>query len=618
MRPDKRSYRPIEDYALIGNGFGSALVARDGSIDWCCLTRFDAPPVFSRLLDRIRGGFFQIVPEEPHEVSRAYLPSTNILETTFKTSGGTAKLTDFMLMPHDGSPRPLLVRLVSGLAGEIALRAVYRPHAGFAQTFPPLAVDGEKVSAPGCPAFLSDTPFAEKDGAACARLHVHEGSEHVFCLFDEDASEISCPSASELLQHARTRWSDWVQDANYAGPLEQELIRSALVLKALTYQPTGAMVAAPTTSLPEVVGGVRNWDYRFCWLRDSCLAFYALKKFGYVAEAGDFFSFINDIAHRREVSLKPLYPVDGVADMHEKVVDHFEGWQGSAPVRVGNKASEQHQIDTYGQVLDLMYMHVRLGGALDDKTKITGTCLADHVAREWRKPDNGLWEPRLEPKRYLHAAIMNWAALDRAIALFGEKREWCEARTAIEKDIKTEGVHPEHGYLTQAFGEDAVDASVLVAPMVGFPVDHDVFARTVDTVIEQLARGPLVYRYLNDDGLPGHEGTFLLCAFWLVDALAWLDRGEEAARRFEDLRKLANDVGLYPEEIAEDGRFLGNFPQAFSHLGFLHSALVLDLYREGGPEALRGTYADRTLRETRHRQAPRIGGNDGGAAEMRR
>ena len=603
-----RPYQPIEHYALIGNCHGAALVARDGAIDWCCLERFDAPPVFSRLLDRRRGGFFELRPEEDFEVSRSYLPQTNILETTFATASGMARLIDLMLPPPEGPPGPELVRILSGVSGRLRFRLRFRPLPGFATAFPPLRVERHLAAAEGCPSLLSDEPLSLEEGCATARFTLSGGAHAAFRLFRAGAAtEEDREDVYDRLERARQGWVSWSGIRSYDGPLQDDLVRSALVLKALTYEPSGALVAAPTTSLPEEIGGIRNWDYRFCWLRDSCLAFYALKKFGHVRESERFFDFVRHLSLRDDGGLRPLYAIDGRGEgLEERGIAHFEGWCGSAPVREGNGAADQHQADVYGQLLDLVHLRHRLGGEIDGEARAQIARMADYVTKVWREPDNGLWEPRLPPTRYLHAVLMNWVALDRAIHLLGEREEWRAARDAIVAEVNGPGVHPHGGYLTQSFGSDAVDASVLLAPMLGFPVDEAVFNRTVDEIIRQLGHGALVYRYKTEDGLPGHEGTFLLCAFWLVDALAWLGREEEARQRFDALRALANDVGLFPEEIAEDGTFLGSFPQAFSHLGFLHSAMVLDLLRHGGREAVRGTYADRTLRETPSRRVVRL------------
>ncbi|MFF8802150.1 MULTISPECIES: glycoside hydrolase family 15 protein [unclassified Methylobacterium] len=609
--PHDRPYQPIEAYALLSNCEGCALVARDGGIDWACLERFDDDPAFSRLLDRARGGHFTIRPTERFETARQYLSRSNILETTFTTQTGFVTLHDFMVGPEGGEGRPRLVRLVTGISGRVPMIAQYRPLAGFAERFAPLRADRGRVTAEGCPGLVSDATFAMEGEVAAARFTVEGGGEQSFALYLEAPPE-TCPDARALMEATRRAWVLWTQDAAYIGPLADELMRSALVLKALTYEPTGAIIAAATTSLPEEIGGIRNWDYRFCWIRDACLSFYVLKKFGMIREAEAFFGFVTALCERAEGRLKPLYSISGEADLREIQVEHFEGWRGSAPVRHGNEAAEQHQADAYGQVLDLLYFHERLGGTMPEAMRAHGARLADVSAAHWHEPDAGLWEPRKPEQRYLHAAIMNWVALDRAIRLFGEREAWCRERDRIVACVNGEGIHRD-GYYPQYIGGDAVDAALLIAPMVGFPVDEAAFARTVDTVIERLGHGHLVYRYKNDDGLPGHEGTFLLCAFWLVDALLWLGRDEEASTRFQALRAMQNDVGLYAEEAAEDDTFLGNFPQAFSHLGFIHSALMLDLYEHGGRDAVRGTYADRSLRETDSRRAPSIAGAEAGA-----
>ncbi|MDH2311481.1 glycoside hydrolase family 15 protein [Methylobacterium brachiatum] len=602
--PGERPYQPIEAYALIGNCEGCALVARDGSIDWACLERFDAEPTFSRLLDRRRGGHFTIRPAGRYETTRQYLSRSNILETTFTTRDGFITLHDFMVGPEGGPDRPRLVRRVSGMSGQVPMVVAYRPLAGFAERFARPAIDGGRVVTPGCPSLLADVTLAPDGDGASVRFTLAAGQERSFSLYT-DTLPNAPPDTRTLMERTRKAWVLWTQDAAYTGPLADELIRSALVLKALTYAPTGAIVAAATTSLPEEIGGIRNWDYRFCWIRDACLSFYVLKKFGMLREAEAFFGFVTDLCERAEGRLRPLYSVAGEGDLTETTIAHFEGWRGSAPVRAGNEAAEQHQADAYGQVLDLLYLYTRLGGTLPEAMQGHGARLADISAAHWHKPDAGLWEPRKPEQRYLHAAIMNWVALDRAIRLFGPRENWCRERDRIVACVNREGIHRD-GYYPQYLGGDDVDAALLMAPMVGFPVDEAAFARTVDVVIERLGRGHLVYRYRNDDGLPGHEGTFLLCAFWLVDALLWLGREEEARTRFNALRALQNDVGLYAEEAAEDGTFLGNFPQAFSHLGFIHSALMLDLFEHGGRAAVQGTYADRSLRETALRRVPEL------------
>lgn len=596
-------YLPIEDYALLSNSLGTALVSRQGSVDWACLERFDVPPTFSRILDAERGGHFSIAPTCEHTVTRRYIPRTNVLQTIYRTADGVASLTDFMVLPEaQWASGAHLVRVVRCVAGRVALRASYRPLAGFATSFAPLSVDGGRIRSDGSPTLLSDRRWTIKDGVAICEDEIVADAVWRFAIAPDDR-RIDLDEVVKAYDETVLFWENWASGSLYQGSREDEVIRSALVLRGLTCSQSGAVIAAATTSLPEEIGGVRNWDYRYCWIRDACLSYYALFKFGTSDEAESFFDFTARLLAQDDGHLKPLYAIDGTT--HEEVeIAHFDGYRGSRPVRTGNGASSQTQLDIYGQMFDLILLHRTVGGVPTEG--IDGAChaIADMIAAAWDEPDDGLWEPRCKPKFYVHSAIMNWVVLDRAVRLFGERDNWVEARDAITAKVNGKGVHRERRCLTQVFGEDAVDASLLLAPMVGFPVDRDVFERTVDAIIADLADGSLVHRYKTPDGLPGEEGTFLICAFWLVDALAWLGRGEEALRRYEQLRALMNDVGLYPEEISREGRFLGNFPQAFSHLSFIHSTFVLDLYREGGAAFTAGTYADRAMRETKFRTAP--------------
>lgn len=593
---------------MLGDCHGAALVSRHGSIDWAVFDRFDAEPTFSRLLDARRGGYFEIRPSGEYDVERRYIARSNVLETVYRTNEGVASLTDAMIVPPAGADRRAhLVRIVRGIAGKVGLRVVYRPLAGFAEEPTPLDVAADVVRAAGCPTLHAECGWRLEDGAAVAEFDLDVDETRDFILTPENGDGLTGGEAATLMRETLTFWTDWARKALYHGTKQERVTRSALILKAMTYDPAGSIVAAPTTSLPETIGGVRNWDYRFCWVRDACLTFYALKKFGAVDEAERFFAFMANLLEQEDGRLKPLYTIEGDPCAQEREIAHFEGYRGSRPVRHGNLAAEQDQLDVYGQMLDMVYLYRQLGG--EPGARIEKACrdVADLVAEGWRAPDNGLWEPRVTPRRYTHAAIMNWVALDRAIRMFGPRDIWVRERDAIVAAVHEEAVDPRGGYLTQSFGSPATDAAVLIAPMVDFPIDRDVFSRTVDRVIADLGRGPLVHRYCNDDGLPGEEGTFLLCAFWLVDALAWLGRGDEAFHRYDALRALSNDVGLYPEEISEEGLFLGNFPQAFSHIGFIQTTLLLDLYRHGGAEAVRGTYADRALRATPNRERPFYG-----------
>lgn len=608
----ERDFLPIRDYALIGDCHGAALVGRDGSLDWCCFDRFDAPPSFARLLDRRQGGFQLLRPEGAvQRVTRHYVEGSALLETCFETGGGSVAVTDFMpvspLAFGGIGPAGWVVRIAEGRGGEVPMRLSHRPIRDLGAGLPPLSLaeDGQAVLAKGCPTLHGELPFSLHGTADPATLcfTLRAGERRVFVLAPEGV-DAGAPRLIAGLFAERTLgfWRDWTGRIPYAGPYRGAVMRSALVLKLLTYHPTGAMVAAPTTSLPEAIGGCRNWDYRYCWPRDACFALYTLQKLGLAAETDGFFRFLMHAAETTLPHVPPLFAIDGKHWPAERVVEQAEGYMGSRPVRVGNGAVAQHQLDVYGQLLDLLHFHARANGDLPRHLRDVGCALADYVAAHWQEPDHGIWEPRLDPRRHVHSAIMSWTALHRARDLFGPRAAWSQAEREILGEIRSRGVHPRLGALTQVLGGEALDAAVLVAPMVGLPVEEETLARTVDAVATQLGEGPLVWRYRNEDGLPGQEGSFLVCAFWLVDALLALGRGEEARARFEGLVARGNDLGLFPEEMAADGTFLGNFPQAFTHLGLVQSALLLELYAAGGAAAVRGTHADRGRRMAERRR----------------
>lgn len=600
----ERDFLPLRDYALIGDCHGAALVGRDGSIDWCSFKRFDADPVFARLLDRARGGFSLLRPAGAVDAThRRYKDQGAILETVFETAAGSVVVTD--LMPI-AAPRPdtaagppgWIIRIVEGQQGKVPMRAAHRPVRGLEGEMQPLHVACGCVHADGCPSLHANLPFVLKGNIAVAEFTLSAGERRVLVLAPE-GEEVADPvaTAAALTEATRAFWQGWTRSVVNDGPYRDAVMRSAVTLKMLSYQPTGGIVAAPTTSLPEEIGGCRNWDYRFCWPRDACFALYALKKLGLHAETEAFFQYLVGALEKTLPLVPPLFTVDGDAgSVTKRVIEGLEGYMGSRPVRLGNEAAEQHQLDVYGQLLDLMHFHARACGGLGEEVMRVGTALADHVVAHWREPDNGLWEPRLPPRHHGHSIMMAWVALDRAVDLFGPRPEWCRERDAILAEILARGVHPRDGYLTQVLDGDDPDAALLLAPMVGLPIDDALLTRTVDCVIARLGEGPLVWRYRAEDGLPGEEGSFLVCAFWLVDALLALGRGDEARSRFEALLELGNDLGLYPEEMATDGTFLGNFPQAFTHLGLIQSALLLELYEAGGPSAVRGSHADRGMR----------------------
>ncbi len=602
----ERPYAPLRDYALIGDGHGAALVCRDGSIDWCCLGRFDAPPVMARLLDARRGGCFALAPAEPAHSTRCYLDDTAILVTRFATRSGEATVTDFMPMgcrpgaglhEYTGVNAPgWIVRIVRGEAGAVRLRAAYRPIRGFTRAAAALQAHGGRVTGIGVPALHGEAPFTVAGEEATADFTVAAGETRCFILSPAPLGSLALgDTARRLLEITTAFWREWIAYCHYDGPHAAAVRRSAITLKLLIYAPSGAMVAAPTTSLPEAPGGSRNWDYRFCWVRDASFALYALAALGFVGEARRFVGFLKHSHLERGLHL--MYGVEGETDLEEHDVAGFSGYRDSGPVRVGNAAHRQLQLDVYGELLDLALLYNQLGGSFDAVERQALSQIADRAAERWREPDNGIWEMRDERRHFVHSKIMCWTAVDRAIRLFGGKPAWVEARRSIAETVLRDGVDPHSGALIQAFGRPHADAALLVTPWLGFPLPQDTFRRTVKLALAELRDGDYLRRYVATDGLHGTEGAFLIGSFWLADALLYLDKPMEAAALLDSLVAKANDVGLFSEEIEPKSHaFLGNMPQALVHLALIHSALRQFIHQRQGRAALRGSHADRARR----------------------
>jgi GH15 family glucan-1,4-alpha-glucosidase len=589
-------YPPISDYALIGDCHSAALVSRDGSVDWCCFPRFDGRPVFGRLLDWERGGYFRIAPSGDSTVSRRYLPGTNVLETRFETEEGVMVLTDCLPVQEDRGAKPYqqLLRLVRCEEGKLVVAFEFHPRFDYGLTVPRLEMLEPDLGivyggADGL-VLQSELPMSQIDigSSAAEEVPLGKGDEAFTALTYSSGHHLS-PSrleraqVVERIEETRRFWSIWSDRCRYQGPYREYVVRSALALKALTYAPTGGIVAAPTTSLPEEIGGERNWDYRYTWLRDAALELYAFFRLGYTEEAQAFMQWVRYTTAGHAEGLQVVYGIGGERLLPEFQLD-LEGYQGSRPVRVGNSSAHQFQLDAYGYLLDTAWLYHRHGGKIDQVFWELLAAVAEETCRRWKEPDQGIWEVRDEPRQFVSSKVLAWVALDRAIRLAerldfpGDVEHWRSVREEIRRAVDTNGVDPETGAFLQQFGSDHLDASALLFPLVRFvPPDDPRVRATVEQVVARLTHQGLVYRYLNEDGVPGGEGSFLVCGFWLVSNLALLGEVDRATELYESLCRRGNDVGLLAEEVSiQDGSFLGNFPQAFSHVGLIGAAINLE------------------------------------------
>ena len=596
-------YPPIADYGVIGDGRTAALVSRAGSIDWLCWPRFDSTALLFRLLDVRGGGFFRVGPVGEARVERAYESGTNVLSTVFASPGGRCRVTDFMVPWVPGNRPPRLYRILEGLEGAIEMEVEFRPSFDWGRANPEvvLSPEGAIARAAGAAVALA-CPGGLRPGAAGAlgaKVALHSGARVHLCLeYAEDEPRIPSPRPGEAeadLAATLRYWREWSSACTYQGPYHELVRRSALALKLLTYEPTGALVAAATTSLPEEIGGVRNWDYRYTWLRDASLIVYVLQAIGYHAEADHFFEWLERLCTRRACELQTMYRVDGGTELPEETLAHLEGYRGSAPVRVGNAASSQFQLDVYGHILDVAHVcFTTLPRPLDAGLWAVLRQAADQAAIRWREPDDGIWEVRGGSRQFVHSKLMCWVALDRALKLArgagldGDLHQWAAVRQEIAEAILRHGYDERVGAFTQVLDGSDLDASALVFPLVGFLSPEDPRIRsTVARIEERLVANGLVRRYLGDDGLPGSEGAFAICTFWLVDNLALQGRVDEAREVFELVVAHANDLGLLSEQIDSlSASLLGNFPQGFSHLALIRSAVQIaraeDRERETG------------------------------------
>jgi GH15 family glucan-1,4-alpha-glucosidase len=604
------SYRPIEDYGLIGDMHTVALVSKAASIDWCCLPRFDAPSVFARVLDAQQGGYFQIrLDAEDATTKQFYWPETNVLVTRFLSEQGVGEVRDFMPVRGDASDgdRRQIIRTVRAVRGTVPFRLDCVPAFDYARAEHDTDLSERGACFRGPEQGLSlaaEVPLVRDDDGVHATFTLDEGETTTFVLrtIPSDGAcglALSAAQAEQAFRDTVDYWRDWIAQCTYTGRWQEMVHRSALALKLLTYAPTGAIVAAPTCSLPEEIGGSRNWDYRYTWIRDAAFTIYAFLRIGFTEEARAFMDFLSGIcsaSSEAEGPLQIMYGIDGRTTLTEETLDHLEGYRQSTPVRVGNGAYDQKQLDIYGELIDAVYLYDKYGVPISHDLWQSVRTFVDWVCDHWQDTDEGIWEVRGGQQQFVYSKLMCWVAIDRALRL-AEKRSlpadearWKACRNALYDAIHTDGWNEERGAFTQQFGGSTLDASTLMMPLVLFlsPGDERLH-RTLDATLQSPDRGGLVsnglvYRYNVDesrDGLEGEEGTFNICTFWLVEALTRAsrvepDRLEDARLVFEQMLGYANHLGLYAEETGQRGEALGNFPQAFTHLALISAATNLD------------------------------------------
>jgi GH15 family glucan-1,4-alpha-glucosidase len=611
----KTDYRPIEHYGLIGDMRTVALVSKGGSIDWCCLPRFDGPSVFARLLDAKKGGYFQIKPRtETMTTKQFYWPETNVLVTRFLSGEGVGEVCDFMpVTGRANDPRHRqIIRTVRAVRGTVVFQIDCQPAFNYARD----DHETELIREGAC--FRTADRALNLSAAVNLRKHqdgvmgdvtLEEGESTTLVLRDIEPGgrcvrTLSPEEADQAFRDTVQYWRDWLSQSTYTGRWREMVHRSALTLKLLTYEPTGAIVAAPTCSLPEDIGGERNWDYRYTWIRDAAFTLYAFLRIGFTEEARDFIDFLSQIYTEEAAGKGPLqvmYGIDGRTDLTEETLDHLEGYRNSAPVRIGNGAYDQLQLDIYGELMDAIYLHDKYGVPVSYETWQSVRTYVNWVCDNWDQTDEGVWEVRGGRQHFVYSKLMCWVAVDRGVRLArkrslpADEARWRQCRNDIYEAIMEKGWNEERQAFTQQFDGEALDASTLMMPLVRFisPGDERLLS-TLDATLASpgdggLVSNGLVYRYDVDetnDGLDGEEGTFNICTFWLVEALtraseAEPSRLEDARLIFEQMLGYANHLGLYAEETGTHGEALGNFPQAFTHLALISAAYNLDRTLDG-------------------------------------
>ena len=613
----------IEDYAFLGDTHSAALVSRDGSIDWLCLPRFDSSACFAAILDAQRGGHWRIAPASGDFTSeRAYRHESMVLETVFTTTEGSIKLTDCLPIEQgEGATDPRLahthdvvVRIVEGLSGTVPVTMDFVPRFDYGGITPWIRLharddNGAEVEAVGGPDALdlqATVPLEVAGGVVSSAFELGPGDRVMFMARSHpshlDPPDLDVQADCDWLVDRTDRfWHEWAARCTYDGKWRPEVIRSLLVLKALIYSPTGGIVAAPTTSLPEDIGGVRNWDYRYCWLRDATFTLEVLLDHGFTSEASEWRDWLLRAVAGDPEELQIMYGVRGERRLTEVELPWLRGYENSAPVRIGNAAVEQFQLDVYGEIMDALHSAARAGNAPVPESWELQREIVEFVCDHWNDPDEGIWEVRSGRRHFVHSKVMAWVAVDRGISMIenfertGPVDHWRAVRSEIREEIFERGFDRKLGYFTRAYDDNSLDASLLIMPLVGFIEATDPrMVGTIDAIRRDLVVDGFVHRYLateEADGLPGDEGSFLMCSFWLVDCLELTGRHEEAEELFVRLLSLSNDVGLLAEQYdANRERLVGNFPQAFSHVALATSAMALE--RSGASPALRRGRSD--------------------------
>ena len=597
------TYKPINDYGLIGDMHGSALVGKDGSIDWCCIPRFDSPALFNSILDSSKGGFFKLSPTNVSGVARRYRPGTNILETSFTGTSGSGVLIDFMpvhrhsVMPREArevTDHQRVVRILHCTGGRLDFEmdccprfdyGTIVPHASLSSPNTGMAHGGADAVSVYCSAKLT----VVNDGFR-SRGVIFEGEKLYATVsnqtsFSHRSKPLTPAELERELANTTAFWEEWSARCTFQGELRDAVLRSALTLKALTYAPSGGLVAAPTTSLPESIGGVRNWDYRYTWIRDATFALYALSIIGYTGEARAFKDWLEWSTSGRARDLQVMYGLGGERRLTEIEIPELDGYQRSRPVRIGNGAYSQFQLDIYGEIMDSAHIFRRFGGSLDPEYWEYLRRVVEFVIEHWREPDDGIWESRGGRQHFVFSKVMCWVAMDRAIkaatslGLPGDIGAWRLVRAEIWNEVMAKGYSTKRQAFVQCYANNNLDAANLMLPLLGFIPATDPKMRSTIRAIQKELTSPqgFVYRYTDfDDGLGGSEGSFTICTFWLADNLILLGELQEARKLFDTAMGCANDLGLLSEEFdAKTGSMLGNFPQAFSHMAVINTAVQL-------------------------------------------